>query len=254
MKALCSINKAIFDVNDFKPVYENLKYGGNRKIDKETAQNVLYFLREFLIIEFTNVKTRYRLTDQGRNLCTYQRRGDVDSYKAALAKLLLENEEKGTMFRVFLDYVSTPRNLDEVNDKFRRNSLTLRKWSEYAGRLSFDGKTFWTTVQLIKTKEEFWSKLKVCFANLSKLKAIGARSMFVKISDIYRQMLPYLDPKEPNSFDRYLESLMLDRSYSNRIQLSGAPLNYVTRENLREFEFRNRKYYFISLLAGVTSG
>ena len=248
---LCSLPR-IFTRNEFDALLTSKKKNKKKTTYGEsTLDSYFYSAIKWGLITLDD--GIYVVTVFAREICDLRSKGSESEFKAYLANLL---EVKEPAFRSFLDYLKEPRGKQEIyRAPNAYTGKTLIAWGEKLGVISFAPtlKKYYAINKTHQTtKDEFWSALVRGFEGLRRTGLIASKINYVKIPDL-RDIcsiclhLKVREPPEESEFDILLRELLSDDKFAHRIELSGAPIVYITYEKGIPFIYKDREYYFIGL-------
>jgi hypothetical protein len=263
IKALCDLPDC-FSRQSFKDKYEWIK-GLAKPISSQHTDTHFYSLSIFGIIEplESGAKGLYKLSVAGKALCQSLRNEDIQNYQKILANVLLNNSNKGKLFRDFVALAKskTTMTLEDVSKyvkkvkEVKKDSTTigivartLLAWCEDAGLIERDNdrEIIWFIASGSKkyiSLDEFWSLLCSKYRILTQSEIFGLERIYVDILEL--RTLICLDLSWSNEdFNNYL-SQVLDSEREDKIKLYGAPTSFFSdREN---FSYKGRIYAYISI-------
>ncbi|HZY94099.1 MAG TPA: hypothetical protein VFE98_04455 [Candidatus Bathyarchaeia archaeon] len=249
LQALCSLKKTIIDSKTFKDAYE--KATGN-EFSASTTKYIEYFLVQFGLLKETRVRTKHEITELTEHLCEALSGGDMETYAQLWAGAILKQELKIQLIKDFLRTVSEPKSKSDIDKKFRRNAGVLLALCKEGGLVSEKDDLVYSLQPRVKSPEEFWEKLLEAYRKLSRTNIPGVKRNFIEIIEIYHALLPYLDWRKDDAFDEFMRIVVRQPEYRTRIELSGAPVSYVTEKGLRPFVLDGKRYYYLSIAGGST--
>jgi hypothetical protein len=205
----------------------------------------------------------YQLSAVGITLCQSLADGQINDYRKILSNLLINNSEKGALFRKFINFVRERRKasdddvlkfVEDIAGKKERKTTTgiiartLMAWSEDAGLIGRErgNKVIWFIAQEPRrelTIDQFWEILLEKYKSLRQSEIFGIEHIYVDILELRTVVCTELSwPSE--EFDAYLVKL-LDSRMGESIRLYGAPTSYFSdRQN---FTYIGRVYAYIMI-------
>ncbi len=140
LNALCSLGGIDFDRAKFKLTYEKEVDRLDDPISREHADTHFYTPKIYGLYDSGARRGTYRLSFVAKQLCELLKDPNKqDEYRKLLGNLLLTNDEKGELFRGFVEFVKKKKTRQEIYDKFEQiTGRTLIAWSKDAGLIETD--------------------------------------------------------------------------------------------------------------------
>jgi hypothetical protein len=246
LSTICSLAQP-FSQNDF---YRKLQR--RRALGISAREDNFFLARKIGLIQGS--RDSYYRTELGQTICNSLTRGDVNSTKKHLGNALRLKEPN---FAKFLEYLRTPRSYpDIVRWSNEAAAGTLIYWGDWLGLTEYrikTGKYFLLPRRRLKLDNvKFWDVLWRSYLGERRTHVPGIRSPFVKIPQIRDTVCSLTGMSIPH-FDRALVALLDDSEYSDRIELSTAPLTrflddrHQFRSGTKPLKYNGRSYYYIGL-------
>ena len=250
-KTLCSINQDFITLSNFKKKLEN-ELGREKPIHIKTAHTYFYTATIYgLLIKLEEIKTKptYRLSATAIYICNMLNLKKQYEYKEAVKTLILTNKKKGELFNQFLNYVSSPKIINDIYNKFEEpTGKTLIAWCLEAGLIvkhdNFIGLAR-KEPEDMPSIDEFWSALKKIYTLMQKTAFFGVKRIFIDLEEIRLRVLCDLGVSDPNYFDFALNNL-LESEFNNYVTLDGAPSLAYDNEKY-SFSYKGKNFLYISL-------
>ena len=253
-----------FDRKSFKEKYEWVK-GLVKPISSQHTDTHFYSLSTFKIIEplQSGAKGLYKLSIAGKILCQSLKNEDFKNYQKVLSSILLNNSDKGKLFRDFMslakskttltfadvfNYVSQVKEGKKDKTTIEFVVRTLLAWCEDAGLTEKDNQRqiIWSiasdTKKLI-SMNDFWLLLCAKYETLKQSEIFGLEHIYIDVLEL--RTLICLDLSWSNEdFNNHLTQI-LDSDKDGKIKLYGAPTSFFSdKEN---FSYKGRVYAYISI-------
>jgi len=262
VRVLCNLLEVgSFNLEQFKKIYEHITH---REITFDTAEDYFYSATKWRLI--LKERNGYHVSrPEFGILCRYLEEGKESEIKNLLFNLLMNREPA---FSAFINFLKNKPTLNELKEKFNNphTLTTLLEWATWLGKISqstIEQKYYPTPTARQKSLslEQFWRLFKAAYDRLRKTELVGVRSAYVKVPDL-QDLCCFLKELTCDEFDKQLRLLLITPPYSQKIELSGAPVAYITQEmkkkqkrrhvqpskfNDKVFEFNNKKYYFVAI-------
>lgn len=249
LRTLCRLKDSVITWDSFKAEYEKTKQREREPVDEKTTDTHFYTLGVFdLIGPLASESAHYRITQIGKDVCALLQKGKTQDLEARLRSILLTNEDKGPLFKDFLNFVTKPTSRKAIFQRFREiPARTLIAWTRYAGLVEVEGDMTWRLhlpTQELPTESEFFETLIKTYNEMQKTETPGIRRIFVDINEIRRNVCYKLNGLSVSEFDGYLRRI-LDSSRGKGIRLYGAPTSVF--EEKRNFAYKSRVYAYLSV-------
>lgn len=248
LTALCTFVDSEVDWKSFKLSYENVKGRLENPVAKGHADTHFYTLTIFkLLVPSETRKSAYRLSPITKKLCSLLHDLDKkEEYQKILSDLLLSNENKGKLFKDFLQFVSERRLKTEVNHRFKPiTARTLMAWLKEAGLIQ-DYKEYVQAIHRIKkkpTQEQFWKNLKETYKEMQDTGVFGIKRIYVPIGELRFNVDAKLNLNKEEFYEEF--ERLLATEYGSRITLHGAPTSVFEEEEA--FNYLDKLYIYLSI-------
>jgi hypothetical protein len=256
IETICESSSNFFTWDVFKTLYEKKIGRSDDPVSKGTADTHFYSLTQLNFLMPKQEKSQeYVLSNRGKAICNCLKENRMLDYQKYLRNLLLNNEEKGTLFADFLNFIEKGGlkgkiSISELAIRFQPDT-TLRaliSWCREANMIEVDDDT--GIVWLLKhdrkaelSQVEFWHKLVELYEKLQNTEIFLVKAVFVEISEI-RAEFCMIENWSLDNFDSHLVAL-LDSKYGKKIRLYGAPSSVY--EEKRNFVYKGKSYIYIKM-------
>jgi len=253
IKTMCFFQNKELDVSDYKAQYEKLK-GFEKPIHKKNAHTHFYSLTLLkLLVPISGKKAKYQLSPIAKDLCRIVNDSNKsEEYQQKFSNLLLTNEDKGELFKKFLDFVSTKRNKKEIYEIFKPiPSRSMISWLSYAGLLE-QKKDIIQAKKMGKTGKISLAKFEQVFIKayheLNKSEIFGIRRIYIPIEELQFHISVETRLSKDAVYDMLTKLILKDKS--EKIILHGASTKAYEDNKMDKFNYNNKDYVFLSLRSG----
>lgn len=246
LASLCAMGQRSFDAEEYRQTLASLTKKGH--IHVKTRDTYFYTASIFkLIKEVDRTTHKYRTTPLCDKICGVKDDASKRAtYQRYLKGLVLSNEDKGPLFKSFLEYTAVPRQLREIQEKFKRfPAKTLVAFCAEAGlAVSYGGAVKSGPTRTSVSIPKFYAALTRAYYDVQHKSTRTAPLIYVSIDTLRDLVSLDLGLDSPDLFDVYLEKI-LDSPRGTAIYLHGAPPQ--TENDFKGFRHRNRRYAYLSL-------
>jgi len=249
IKTMCFFQNRELDKMEYKAQYEKLK-GLEKPIHIKNADTHFYSLTLLkLLVPVNEKKSKYRLSSTAKELCHIANDSSKsEDYKQKLSNILLTNEDKGELFKEFLDFVSTKRHKKEIYEKFRPiPSRSMIAWLSYAGQIEQQKDIIQAKnrregrISLTKFEQIFFK----AYSDLNKSEIFGIRRIFIPIEDLQFEISVKTGLSKEEVYNMLTK--LISKDGSEKIILHGASTKSYEDNKINKFNYYNKDYVFISL-------
>jgi hypothetical protein len=223
-----------------------------KKVSKKYAEGYFYSATVFKLLTPLSQKGTYKLSAPGTLLCSiFDDETKKLEYQKMLSILLLTNERKGELFKRFLNFVDSPKKVDDIYKQFGEvTGKSLIIWSIEAGLVikhgPFVGKIKQEVISSKLSLTDFWNELKSAYEQMQATEVFGMKRIFVDIGELRLFLSCKLNFHDIEQFDEYLRELLEKTDYGKYVFLHGAP-PHILEERKDSFRYKNRVYLYLSI-------
>lgn len=252
IETLCNVMDNNISWKDFKIAYEYKTNRINKPVSRGTTDTHFYTLTQFgLLTPVEESPNYYKISLLGKKICQSLNKKDKKEYQNKLKNILLNNEKKGILFKMFVDTI----NKNKIIKKFTLMNIfrpvttrALIAWCIEANMINYDKDTeqVWLKKDDLKMQlniDNFWELLKSIYYELRKTDIFMIDQIFVDISEL-RAITCMETGWELSEFDTNLRKI-LKTKYGQKIRLYGAPSS--AYENKQNFQYNGKLYVFIRI-------
>lgn len=249
LRAVCSMGDSVFDRWTFKRAYEKEINRLDDPIDDKSLDTHFYTPKIYGFYTPADRKGTYRLSLTAKRLCAMIDKPDRQKeYRELLRNILLTNENKGELFKDFVQFVTQRRTKREISDKFLPiRARTLIAWAKEAGMIDTDGDRIWATFHnvLKPTQQEFWTTVLENYREMQRSEVFGIRKIFVPIGELRSGVCSKLG-LEKSEFDEELRRV-LSTEYGKKVSFYGAPPDVFKDKQMGTFRYRGKLYVYLTI-------
>lgn len=239
----------MFDRWSFKEEYEAQVNRTHDPIDEKHLDTHFYTPKIYGFYEPAERKGSYRLSLLAKSLCPLLNDPTrVNDYRAMLGNILLNNEDKGDLFKEFISFVTKRKTRAEIYDRFPSiTARTLIAWSREAGLMDSDEgeNLFWAVFHSRPkpTQEAFLKTLLTVNGEMQKSETFGIRRIYVPVGELRANVCSRLG-LDRREFDDELKRL-LSTEYGKRFSFYGATTDVFKTKGT--FIYRGKLYVYLSI-------
>jgi len=244
--SLCAMAERRFDAEEYRQVLASLTKKGH--IHVKTRDTYFYTANIFKLIKEVDRPThKYRITTLCEKICGVK--DDISkkkTYRRYLKGLILSNDDKGPLFKRFLEYTDVSRELQDIQKEFKEvPAKTLIAFCVEAGlAVSYGGVVKSGPTKTFVSIPEFYSALTRAYSDIQDKSTRTAPLIYASIDTLRDAVSLDLGLDSPELFDAYLEKTV-NSKVGNAIYLHGAPPQ--SESDFRGFRYHKRRYAYLSL-------
>lgn len=249
IQTLCKLENNSISWESYKKSYEKF-FNNEQKISKQHNDAHFYLVRQLGLIERKN-NSEYRLSPTGELFCEIlQKTNHEKKFQKTLASLLLTNDEKGELFREFIDYVKNSKKDDDLKKKFvGETHRTLKSWSKRANLVTIhDDYCAAEPIHDVEdcTVNKFFKTLFNTYEKIQRRNVFEPKREYIPIREIKRRVSCELGFKELTQFDNWLTETLNHKKYRLFVRLHGAPSH--AYEKMETFRYKGKSYPLLSVV------
>jgi hypothetical protein len=240
--SLCMLKGKKFNSNDYRYVLASLT---NNNIVSDTMRDTYFYLAHiFNLISETDNRNYYEITESCEKICAVVNDDSKQSiYKQYIKGMILSNNDKGQLFNDFLDFISTPKTIAEIEKRFKKvPTKTLIAFSLEAGLILHYGELYQSTE--IHSNVDLNIFYFTLIKEYKKIQEKGTRKIYVSIDLIRNLVSLELGLESLNLFNSLLEQA-LDSPLGVHLYLHGAAPQ--SDSEYIGFRYKGKRYVFISI-------
>lgn len=246
LASLCAMRKRSFNAEEYRQALASLTKKG--RVHVKTRDTYFYTGSIFKLIKEVDQTThKYRITPICEKICDVKDDASKKrTYQRYLKGLILTNEDKGALFKSFLEYTAVPRELNEIQEKFKRfPAKTLIAFCVEAGlAVSYGNAVKSGPTRTSVGISKFYSALARAYYDAQNESSRTAPLIYVPIDTLRDLVSLDLGLDSPDIFDVLLEKT-LNSPRGIEIYLHGAPPQ--AEKDFKGFRYQNSRYAYLSL-------